>query len=117
VPTDYFDRLATLKAHIADEASLQAATEAEITEVLLALHAFYEQLRFVKGGEPALGPAFWRENGGDHKRVVASLSHLLFGPGDFIQRLHDLLYEPRWGCASDAFPAISRHFRLDSPSV
>jgi len=26
--------------------------------------------------------------------VKASLSYLLFGPGDFIQRLHDLLYEP-----------------------
>ncbi len=37
---------------------------------------------------------FNEENNQDVARVKASLSYLLFGPGDFIQRLHDLLYEP-----------------------
>jgi len=96
VPADYLQRLATVKNHLANAAALEICSENDITEALIALHAFSEQLRFVKGGLPALGPAFWRENAHDLARVKRSLSHLLWGDGDLVQRLHDLLYDARW---------------------
>lgn len=60
----------------------------------MSLHAFNEQQRFVKGGAKNLPAEFWRQNGDDLARVKNTLTHLLHGPGDFIQRLHDVLYDP-----------------------
>ena len=74
--------------------ALNAATKDEITDGLMSLHAFTEQLRFVKGGAENLPTEFWKRNHNDIAKVKSSLSHLLYGPGDFIQRLHDILYDP-----------------------
>ena len=46
----------------------------------------------MKGGWDELPPAFWARNDNDAERVKSRLSNLLYGPGDFIERLHDLLY-------------------------
>src|SRR5690606_11796721 len=64
------------------------------SDALTGLHAFEEQLRFVRKGQ--LMPTFWKENANDLVRVRETLHHLLFGSGDFIIRLHDILYDPRW---------------------
>jgi len=99
VPPGYFEGLETLHAALNSADAINNASKQQITEALLALHAFAEQLRFVKGGLPALGPAFWHENGDNRDRVAKSISYLLHGSGDFIQRLHDMLYDSRWKLA------------------
>ena len=58
----------------------------------MSLHAFTEQSRFVKGGWDQLPLVFWKRNANDTERVKSELSNLLYGTGDFIERLHDLLY-------------------------
>ena len=60
----------------------------------MSIHAFTEQFRFVKGGEASLPAQFWNQNGNDLERVKSTLSHLLYGAGDVIERLHDILYDP-----------------------
>lgn len=95
---DYFDRLETVRSVFSSLQLLEAATKEEVATGLLGVHAFLEQLRFVKGGESALPTAFWKENSENLARVRNSLGHLLYGPDDFIKRLHDLIYD--------------RHFKL-----
>ena len=59
----------------------------------MSLHAFNEQLRFVKGGVKNLPAAFWKRNRDDVTKVKVTLSHLLYGKGDFVERMHDILYD------------------------
>ena len=59
---------------------------------LLGVHAFAEQQRFTKGGRVNLPVEFWSANP-DVNRVRATLSHLVHGPGEFVERLHDVLYD------------------------
>lgn len=79
-----------------DADTLKNASRDEIMDGLLSLHAFAERSRFVKGGRANLPTKFWTQNRHDHEKVMQSLSHLLYGPGDFINRLHDILYDPSW---------------------
>jgi len=74
--------------------SIEAASKDELMQGLMSTHAFIEQLRFVKGGEKNLPPEFWIANNQDVAKVKMTLTHLLHGSGDFIQRLHDVLYDP-----------------------
>jgi hypothetical protein len=60
----------------------------------MSLHAFSEQLRFVKGGEANLPNAFWAANNQDVDRAKKTLNYFLHGAGDFIERPHDVLYDP-----------------------
>lgn len=94
VPPDFFHWLAVVNRVFGNPDSLNKAEIDEISEGLLSLHAFYEQLRFVKGGAENLPKEFWKLNKGDAARVVSTLSYFLHGPGEFIQRLHDILYDP-----------------------
>ena len=75
--------------------SVEASNKDELTRGLMSLHAFIEQRRFVKGGTAELPVAFWATNNGDVPKVKRTLIHLVHGPGDFIQRLHDVLYDSR----------------------
>ncbi len=94
VPEDYAAWIGNVRRVFGTPDSLQAASREHITQGLMSLHAFIEQLRFVKGGEKNLPPEFWKRNNNDTEHVEATLSYFLHGPGDFIQRLHDILYEP-----------------------
>ena len=92
IPPTYFASLANVQQVFGSAESIASASKGDLTEGLLGIHAFTEQLRFVKGGWPALPTAFWSANGDDLAKVRRSLGHLLHGPGDFIERFHDLLY-------------------------
>ena len=92
VPPDYADRLTDAHRVFGQQEALRSSTKAELTEGLMSLHAFTEQLRFVKGGWDQLPAVFWARNDNDTERVKLELFNLLYGPGDFIDRLHDLLY-------------------------
>ncbi len=94
VSEDYAAMLKSVTRIFATADSLTAATKDEVTEGLMSLHAFFEQFRFVEGGTKNLAPEFWKLNNHDVARVKSTLSHLLYGPGEFIQRLHDIVYDP-----------------------
>ena len=76
------------------EQAIASDSKEELTQGLMSIHAFVEMSRFVKGGKANLPPAFWKANNDDMARVKGTLTYLLHGRGDFIQRLHDILYEP-----------------------
>lgn len=94
IPDDYVDWLQTVARIFGTEDVLAAASKDDLTDGLRSLHAFTEQLRFVKGGAENLPPVFWDANNNDTARVKSNLTYLLYGSGDFIQRLHDVLYAP-----------------------
>ncbi|MFC3069405.1 phospholipase D family protein [Phenylobacterium soli] len=95
VPETYIDWLATIGRIFGTREGIDAASKEDLTEGLMSLHAFTEQLRFVKGGLAALPTAFWAANDEDVEKVRRTLAYLLHGPGDFVPRLHDVLYDPR----------------------
>ena len=96
VPPSFFVWLENIERVFGSREKLSQANQADITTGLMSLHAFNEQLRHVRGGEKALPLAFWEANGNDFSRVRNSLDYFLFGGGDFVERLHDLLYDSRW---------------------
>lgn len=94
VPQVYEDWLATVGRTFGTPEAIEAASKDQITTGLMSLHAFVEQLRFVKGGQQNLPAAFWSRNGERLDHVKLSLAYFTHGPGDFIERLHDTLYHP-----------------------
>ena len=93
VSDDFVDRLNAVTTTFGKVNSIAAASKEELTNGLMSIHAFSEQYRFVPGGEGHLPNEFWRRNGQDVARVKATLKHLLHGTGEFLQRLHDILYD------------------------
>jgi hypothetical protein len=93
VPEDYAVWLRIVKQTFGTREAIKAADKDQIINGLMSLHAFIEQLRFVKGGQKNLPPEFWKMNNNDLDRVKTTLTYLLHGPGDFIQRFHDALYD------------------------
>jgi hypothetical protein len=113
IPEEYLDWLKTVHEIFGSKESLAKASREKITNGLMSLHAFTEQLRFVKGGAENLPVEFWRSNQDNEKKVRDSLSYLVHGSGDFIRRLHDFLYMPsrklsRFGrfCALELYGTI-----------
>jgi hypothetical protein len=94
VPPDYAGCLRRVRDLFGNVAALRAAWKDDITQRLMSIHAFLEESRFVKGGQANLPAAFWAANGQDVAKVRRTLSHLVHGLGDFIQRLHGVLYDP-----------------------
>jgi hypothetical protein len=93
IPSYYVDWLQRVKRSFETKQAIENASKDELTDGLLALHAFDEQLRFVKGGRQNLPTAFWTANGGDVGKVKRSLTYLIHGSDDFAKRLHDFLYD------------------------
>lgn len=93
VPEDYAAWLRTVKRAFGTREAMMAANKQQIMKGLMSLHAFIEQLRFVKGGQRNLPTEFWKANNDDLDRVKSTLTYLLHGSGDFIQRFHDVLYD------------------------
>lgn len=94
VPEDFAARLKNVARIFGSAEAVSAASKEEIIEGLMSVHAFTEQSRFVHGGWDNLPEEFWQYNSNDVERVKSSLSNLLYGSGNFIQRLHDMLYDP-----------------------
>jgi hypothetical protein len=94
IPEDYRDWLRIVRSTFATPDEIDEASKEQLTNGLLSVHAFYEQLRFTKGGKASLPTTFWIDNNEDVAKVKRTLTHLLHGDGDFAQRLHDVLYDP-----------------------
>lgn len=63
----------------------------EIVRALVVLHSFHDRLRFYPGGLNTLIESF--KNNNNLNRVKESLSYLLFGKKDIINRMADLIYD------------------------
>ena len=94
VDEGYVDAIRAVRGAFSSHGDIDGAGREDLTKGLMALHAFYEQLRFVKGGATNLPIAFWTANANDVPKVKRSIGKLLHGSGDFIERLHDTLYDP-----------------------
>lgn len=93
VPDDYIDWLQTVQRLLGSADAIAGASQDELVAGLMSLHAFAEQSRFVKGGARNLPTAFWVANSQDVEKVRRTLTYLVHGPGDFVPRLHDVLYD------------------------
>jgi hypothetical protein len=94
IPEDFLGWLHQVRSIFGTPDAIEAASKEQLTEGLLSTHAFNEQLRFVKGGKANLPIAFWSANNQDVTKAKRTLRHLVHGGGDFIGRLHDMLYDP-----------------------
>jgi hypothetical protein len=95
VDAEYKEWLARVKLVFGGKLTIQEASKEELIEAIMSIHAFYEQLRFVKGGATNLPKAFWAANNDDVSRVKKTLTFFLYDDkGDFTHRLHDILYDP-----------------------
>lgn len=92
VPQDYIDWLQRVQTVFASIETIDSASKDELTQALMSLHAFAEQLRFVKGGLQNLPSEFWTANSNDMAKVKKSISYLLFGSEDFTTRLYKYLF-------------------------
>lgn len=70
--------------------SIDSATINEIVDALVVLHSFHDRLRFFKGGLESLKTVFIKNN--DLKKIKRSFIHLLYGEGEIIKRMADLIF-------------------------
>jgi hypothetical protein len=87
--TESYPRIMTL---FSDREHLLQATDDELFEALRTVTSFEEQLRFHRGGLPALRAAFFGRN--SPERIRESLAYLVFDAGDPIVRMANLLFNP-----------------------
>ena len=71
--------------------SVSRASYDEIIQALGVLHSFHDRLRFFSGGLDTLMNTFKTNNG--INQTKPSLIHLLYGKGDIVKRMADLIYD------------------------
>ncbi|WP_047534856.1 phospholipase D-like domain-containing protein [Methylotenera sp. N17] len=81
-----------IKKVFASPESINSSTMEDIIDGLVVLHSFYDRLRFFDGGLETLKKTFAKQN--NLQTVRSSLSHLIFGKGDIVKRMSDLIYDP-----------------------
>jgi hypothetical protein len=75
--------------------SLMAASDDELFDALCTLHSFHDRLRFFDGGMPTWKRHFLAAN--KPERLRESLAYLVFGDGDVIERMANMVYnEDYW---------------------
>lgn len=74
VPEDFASWLRTVKQTFGTAEAIKAADKDQVMNGLMSLHAFTEQLRFIKGGLKALPAEFWKVNNDDLDRVKSTLT-------------------------------------------
>ncbi len=79
----------------ASRESLAKANDDELFDALCTLHSFHDRLRFHDGGMPTWKKRFLAAN--KPGRVRESLAYLVFGDGDVIERMANMIYnEDYW---------------------
>jgi len=66
------------------------AGDDELFDALCTLHSFHDRLRFFDGGMPTWKRTFLAAN--EPTRVRESLSYLVFGDGDVVERMANMIY-------------------------
>ena len=83
-----------LKQVFASEQSISEASIKEIVHALCTLHSFHDRLRFYPGGLSTLSQEFIGKN--DSKQIKSSLSYLIYGNDDIIERMANLIFNPKY---------------------
>jgi hypothetical protein len=83
-----------LKQVFASEQSISEASIEEIVHALCTLHSFHDRLRFYPGGLSTLTQEFIGKN--DSKQIKSSLSYLIYGNDDIIERMANLIFNPKY---------------------
>ncbi|MFP3944589.1 MAG: hypothetical protein ACLFWF_11885, partial [Alphaproteobacteria bacterium] len=94
VPEDYITWLRRVEKAFGSIEAIESASQEDVTDGLMSIHAFNRQSQYVRGGGANLAAAFWDANERDLQKVKNTLIYLLHGSGDFVDRLHDILYYP-----------------------
>jgi len=76
------------------EESILDASQDEIFDALCTLHSFHDRLRFYPGGIETLKQKFLGNN--DIERVKRSLSYLIYGNADIVERMANLIFNPKY---------------------
>lgn len=74
--------------------AIMAAGDGELFDALATLHSFHDRFRFFEGGLKT-----WREyfpTCNDPQRTRESLAYLIFGDGDIVERMANMIYDPRY---------------------
>jgi HKD family nuclease len=83
-----------LKRVFASRESIIAADDDELFDGLATLHSFHDRYRFVDGGLPSWKRVFPTYN--DPKRTRETLAYLVFGAGDVVERMANVIFDPRY---------------------
>lgn len=81
----------------ASRESVVKATDDELFDALCTLHSFHDRQRFFDGGMPTWKKFFLAAN--PPKRVRESLGYLVFGDGDVIERMANMIYSDAYKLA------------------
>jgi HKD family nuclease len=83
-----------LKQVFSSTDSIMAADDDELFDGLATLHSFYDRFRFFDGGLPTWKKQFRTFN--DPKRTRETLSYLVYGEGDIVERMANAIFDPRY---------------------
>jgi len=83
-----------LQGAFASEQHLFGTTDDELFDSLQAVHSFRDRRRYHRGGTQGLREFFLGRN--EPHRIRKSLAHLVFGHGDVVVRMADLLFNPTY---------------------
>lgn len=81
--------IAHLRTAFASPESIQALTYDELFDALVNVHAFFDRLRFVKGGLKGLRVQFKADN--ELSRIKETVNYLIHGPGTSLDRAYDCI--------------------------
>jgi len=70
--------------------SIKSSSNDTLFSALCVIHSFVERLRFYPGGLPTLKEEFFSKN--ERNKINNSLSYLIFGKDDIIQRMCNLIF-------------------------
>jgi len=79
-----------IKKVFSSEDAIKNATDDDVMSGLKVLHSFHDRQRFFPGGLQTLVDTFLEKN--DSNKIRSSLAYLLYGDGDIIIRMANLLY-------------------------
>lgn len=93
MPTNY----AKIQTVLGTSEKIVAASYDQLFDALTVCHSFHDSLRFHKGAMAALRRDFMRDN--DLRRVKKTLTYLLFGSGDFVERMGNCIFNGEYRLA------------------
>ena len=83
-----------LKRVFASRESIMAADDGDLFDALATMHSFHYRRQFFDGGLAGWKKFFPTRN--DPKRTRESLAYLVFGEGDVVERMANVIFDPRF---------------------
>jgi HKD family nuclease len=91
----YYDNLPDIHSisELDSREKIENLTIEKICDLLGRVWAFHERKRFFTGGFPAMKEEFIKRNG---QRIKETVSYILYGKGDYVARIYDSLFSPKY---------------------